>query len=371
MSNLKEKFILSLLLKRVTLYVFLISLISCSSQMPIIKNSYQYKILNKETFDGFPNETWSKYNDINSEGWSIKKLGKARKYFNKIDSAAALLIHKGAVVFAWGDVKKKYRVHSIRKSFLFSLYGIHEYDGAINLNKTIGELGIDDKNGLTDLEKQAKIIDLLKCRSGIYHKAAYEAPIMEKTRPARHSHKPGEFYYYNNWDFNVLGTIFEQETHTKIFEEFNKRIAIPLQMEDFTISDGSYSYDSEKSIHPAYPFVMSSNDMARFGLLYLNKGKWKDEQIIHEDWIKKSTAIYSHVWGYGVGFKWANIIKGALKKYGAYQTSGYRGHRIMVIPKLQMVFVHRVNTFDRTKNVSQKKIETLLKKIIDSYNHLD
>ena len=328
-------------LRRMSLYfIFLALLFSCTPQTVNLSNSYHYKILNKEAFDGFPNETWSQHTDVGSIGWSIKGLSKARIYYDKIGTAAAILIHKGAVVLAWGDVKKKYRVHSIRKSFLFSLYGIHEYDGAINLNKTIGELGISDKNSLSKLEKKAKIIDLLKCRSGVYHKAAFEAPIMEKERPARHSHRPGEFYYYNNWDFNVLGTIFEQETHTKIFEEFNKRIAIPLQMEDFTVSDGSYSYDSEKSIHPAYPFVMSSNDMARFGLLYLNNGKWKDKQIIQHDWIKISTAIYSYGWGYGVGFKWANIIKGDLKKYGTYQTSGYKGHRIMVIPKLDMVFVH-------------------------------
>ena len=367
MNKLSKHIFFQSLLKWAVLYTSVIFLICCNSQKIDIGNSYHYKILNKETYKGFPEKTWSRYDNIENEGWSIRKLGKARKYFNKIDSAAAMLVHKGAVVFAWGDVNKKFNVHSIRKSFLFSLYGIHEHEGTINLNSTIGELGIDDKNSLTNTEKQSKIIDLLKCRSGIYHKAAYEAPIMEKLRPARNSHKPGEFYYYNNWDFNVLGVIFEKETRTKIFEEFKKRIASPLQMEDYIVKDGHYVYDSEKSIHPAYPFVMTANDMARFGLLYLNNGKWKNEQLIPREWIKKATAIYSYGWGYGVGFKWDVLIKGALKKYGTYQTSGYKGHRIMVIPKLQMVFVHRVNTFDGTKNVPQKKIETLLKKIIHSY----
>ncbi len=358
-------------LVKLTLPLLLISFISCTSEMSDISNSYQYKVLNKETFDGFPDETWSRYNDISKEGWSIKKLSKARKYYDKIGSAAAILIHKGAVVFAWGDVKKKYMVHSIRKSFLFSLYGIHEYEGTIDLNKTIGELGINDKDSLSDLEKQAKIFDLLKNRSGIYHPAANESPGMEKARPARHSHKPGEFWYYNNWDFNVLGVIFEQETQTRIFEEFNRRIAIPLQMEDFNISDGRYTFDPEKSNHPGYPMAMSTNDMARFGLLYLNNGIWKDKQIIPRDWIEKATSIYSYGLGRGIGFKWAVFTKGELKKYGAYQTSGYKGHRIIVIPKLDMVFIHRVNTFDRKTNVPQKKIEKLLLKIIHSYEPLD
>lgn len=38
---------------------------------------------------------------------------------------------------------------------------------------------------------------------------------MTKNRPARGSHAPGTFWYYNNWDFNVLGTISEKKTRTQ------------------------------------------------------------------------------------------------------------------------------------------------------------
>ncbi len=48
--------------------------------------------------------------------------------------------------------------------------------------------------------------------------------------------------YYNNWDFNALGTIFEQETGTKIFEEFKKQIADPVGMQDFSIDNCFYQY---------------------------------------------------------------------------------------------------------------------------------
>jgi CubicO group peptidase (beta-lactamase class C family) len=56
-------------------------------------------------------------------------------------------------------------------------------------------------------------------------------------RPKRHSLAPGTFWYYNNWDLNALGKIFEQETGTRIFEEFDQRIAGPLQMEDFDVGN--------------------------------------------------------------------------------------------------------------------------------------
>jgi len=74
---------------------------------------------------------------------------------------------------------------------------------------------------------------------------------MKAARPRRHSHPPGTFYYYNNWDFNALGTIFRQRTGLDIFEAFERRIARPLDMADFEASDGWYA-DGTESIHPYY-----------------------------------------------------------------------------------------------------------------------
>jgi CubicO group peptidase (beta-lactamase class C family) len=47
----------------------------------------------------------------------------------------------------------------------------------------------------------------------------------------------GTFWYYNNWKFNALDTIFERLTKTTIGESFKKIIAEPLEMEDFRLED--------------------------------------------------------------------------------------------------------------------------------------
>ena len=120
----------------------------------------------------------------------------------------------------------------MRKSILSALYGPHEFSGTIATSKTLGQLGIDDKEpSLTDAEHNATIADLLKARSGIYHPALYETAAMAAKRPKRGSHAPGTFWYYNNWDFNALCTIFENLTGRGIFEEFEDRIAKPLGMQ--------------------------------------------------------------------------------------------------------------------------------------------
>jgi CubicO group peptidase (beta-lactamase class C family) len=84
---------------------------------------------------------------------------------------------------------------------------------------------------------------------------------MKRRRPARGSHAPGTFWYYNNWDFNVLGTILRKATGEDTFEAVERHIAQPIGMEHFTARDGKYAYE-RASEHPAYRMFMSARDLA-------------------------------------------------------------------------------------------------------------
>ena len=293
-----------------------------------------------------PGRTWLMYATPEEAGFSSEKLAQARRYSEEIGSAAVMVIYDGAVVAHWGDIEKRYMCHSIRKSFLSALYGVHVAVGNIDLDKTIADLGIDDEPPLTALEKQAQIRDLLKARSGVYHSAAYETEAMKKSRPERGSHAPGTFYYYNNWDFNVLGAIFEQQSGSTIFSEFQTRIAEPLQMQDFRLQDCYYHLERQHSMYPAYPFRMSSRDMARIGLLFLREGRWKDSQIIAKGWVRESTTQYSTKDStYGYACLWWNVNADPFRELRTYTASGYGGHWITVVPEANLVFVHRVDTW--------------------------
>jgi CubicO group peptidase (beta-lactamase class C family) len=292
-----------------------------------------------------PQTTWQQYETPEEAGFSSTKLNEAKKLYDSLDAAAFMVIYDGKVVVSWGDVERRFMCHSVRKSFLSALYGIHVDEGTIHLNKTLGELGIDDKWPLTKEEKQAVVKDLLKARSGVYHPAAYETAGMKALRPKRGSHKHNTFWYYNNWDFNVLCTILEKETGTDIFVSFKKRIADPLQMEDFRLIDGYHHLEPENSIHPAYPFRMSARDMARFGLLYLKKGKWNNKQIISKQWVRESTKSYSKADpGSDYGYLW--WIWRDFKELGLYSALGVGAQIIAVIPGANMVIVQRVNTYE-------------------------
>ena len=173
------------------------------------------------------------------------------------------------------------------------LFGIYVERGIIDIDMTMEELRIDDISPqLTAAEKGATVRDLLLSRSGVYHEAGGEAQSMIDARPVRGSHLPGSFFYYNNWDFNALGTIFEQVTGEDVFDACYKVIALPIGMEDFSPDDCTYQYEPLKSRHPSYFFRMSTRDMARFGLLYQRYGTWNGRQIVPEEWIIESTSIY-------------------------------------------------------------------------------
>jgi CubicO group peptidase (beta-lactamase class C family) len=300
--------------------------------------------------------------------WSEDKLDAAAAYAKEIGSAAVLVLHDGEVVFSFGNVTRKYMCHSIRKPFLGALYGIYIGKGVIDIGTTLQEMNIDDSpQSLTPAEKQATIRDLLMSRSGVYHEAAGEHQTMIDARPARGSHAPGTFFYYNNWDFNALGTIFERTTGERIFDAFHEDIAKPIWMEDFAATDCTYVFTRSKSEHPAYFFRMSARDMARFGLLYQEYGKWNGEQIVPEEWIRQSTAIYpvENPGSDPYGYLWRIISEKMGLGHGFYHT-GLGIHLLAVLPDQKLVLVHRVDT-DRDFDITWSEIRILMEMIVSAH----
>ena len=169
---------------------------------------------------------------------------------------------------------------------------------------------------------------------------------MIDSRPERGSHPPGSFFYYNNWDFNALGTIFEQETGRGIFEAFYQEIAQPLGMKDFRVEDARYYYEKQKSLHPAYHFHMTAHDMALYGLLYMNNGTWKGRQIVPGEWIAESTTTHSMMnpeTSFGYGYLWY-VLPEDLGLGRIFLHTGAGIHLLGVLPDLKVVVVHRVDT---------------------------
>ncbi|MGN7773657.1 serine hydrolase domain-containing protein [Phyllobacterium sp. 22552] len=305
--------------------------------------------------------------DPGSAGWSIEGLKQAQNYALSLRPTGIMVVQDGRIIASWGDVSRKVNVASVRKSLLSALYGIAVSEGRINLGSTLAELGIDDRPlALTETEKQATVRDLLMSRSGVYHPAAYETADIKRKRPARGSHEPSSFWFYNNWDFNTLGTIYRQRTGEDIFQSFEQKIARPIQMEDFSHRDGHYVKE-QASEHPAYPFRLSARDAARFGQLFLDGGRWGDRQIIPSSWVKEATTAYS--WTkrgrQGYGYMWWSLPSDVWGLNAAY-AAGYGGQIIAFIPSKRLVVTQTVDLSQNPKGIKTSHFIDLLREIVSA-----
>jgi CubicO group peptidase (beta-lactamase class C family) len=288
-------------------------------------------------------DAWHWQNAAPSVAGAKESVEAVQDYSEKFRPTAFMVVRDGHVLTSSGDVARKVDVASIRKSLLGALYGIAVSERRIDLGSTLADLEIDDRPpGLTEEEKQATIRDLLMARSGVYHRAAHETAEMRRKRPARGSQPAGSFWFYNNWDFNTLGAIYRQTTGEDIFESFERRIAQPIGMEDFSSRDGRYAA-SPSSLYPAYPFSLSARDLARFGLLFLDQGSWQGRQIVPASWVRDSTTSYSQTdrGSRGYGYLWWTL---PADKWGpgAAMATGYGGQFVAIVPAKRLVVVQTI-----------------------------
>jgi CubicO group peptidase (beta-lactamase class C family) len=296
-------------------------------------------------------------------GYSAERLDALRTLLAESGSESLLLLHEGKLFFEWGDIRRKRMLHSIRKPLLHALIGRELQNGCLRMDATLRDYGIDeDPPVLTDAEKDATLRQLLQSRSGVYLPAAAETDGMSTQRPARGSHAPGTHYYYNNWDFNVAGALYEHCTGREIHVAFLENVAIPLGMLDYggrvepwpedeapvpSDADGFRKVEPDKSRFPAHHFRLSAHDLALFGQLYLDHGRWHGQPLLPASWIDAGTrpvSILDERYGLAYGELWNVLVPDADDLRPSFYHTGLGVHMLGIYPKHGLVMVHRVDT---------------------------
>ncbi|HEX6094738.1 MAG TPA: serine hydrolase [Thermoanaerobaculia bacterium] len=309
---------------------------------------------------------WQQVADPAAAGWSVEKLEAARAQAEALGSAAVMVVDSGRTIAAWGDVERKFRSASLRKSLISVLYGNAVARKQIDLDATLHDLGIDDLQPLTAQEKRATVRDLLSARSGVYHPAAKVMTKQVETRPARGSHPPGSFWFYNNWDFNVAGGILTRATGTDPGELFLREIAGPTGMQDFRASDFYWEPEPRVTRHPAFDFRISTRDLARLGVLLLNRGVHDGRRLVPASWIGASTRIVTDFGdGRGYGYMWwiNREVPPGQRPSGSYAGEGAGAQILFVLPARNLVIVHRGDT-DFGEGADDTKAFALIAEIV-------
>ncbi len=321
----------------------------------------------------YPGERWDTVAGVDRQKWSQDSLRAIGEFVSALGSGAVVVIDDGRLVAQWGEPHRPFPLTSVRKSLLHSLLGIEVGGGRLRIESTLADLGIDDHPALTPSERRATVLDLLASRSGIYHGAAYEPASMRSGRPQRGSTVPGQRWFYNNWDFNALGTIYEKVSGRNVFAGFEESIARVIGMEDFRVSHGE-SVRESVSVHAAYTFRLSASDLARYILLYARGGKWNDVQVVPEDWVKLGTRAHTTAGEDGAyGMLWwsevnGHLVPGASLDSGAFAARGLGPHYAVAIPSRNLIIVHLANTDTPGPSnwVERRSVGTLITRVLNA-----
>ena len=324
----------------------------------------------------FPGADWQRLDDPRPAGWSRKDLRAFRERLERTHTAGLLAVHGGRVLLEYGDVRTPNSTASVRKSLLSILYGNAVASGRISLDATLAELGVDDIGGLTRTERKATVRDLLSARSGVYHPAANDGDDGEHA-PPRGSRAHSSWFLYNNWDFNALGTIFERATGRNLYDAFTAELARPVAMQEFDRAAQRKGGHSDRSIHPSYPFLISTRDLARVGLLMLREGRWGEARLVPQAWVRESTRIVTPVaqmnpaknrkgpLGYGYLW-WVWDMPWARGPYrGAYTAHGMGGQHLTILPAIDLVVAHETPQ-GATNPLSHPEFWALLDTLVQS-----
>lgn len=330
----------------------------------------------------FPGKTWTTNQKPTNSDWpDADRTAFTRYLIDSTNITGLVIVHKGEIVLEYGDIKENSYIASCRKSVLAMLYGKYVENGTLQLDKSLEELNINDVSNLLAIEKQATIKDIISARSGVYLRGSNGGDL-RRFAPERGAVKPGTHWLYNNWDFNVAGYIFEQETNRNIYDDIESQFVIPLQMQDWERSLQQKSGDFKVSKFPAYHMWFSTRDMARLGLLMLRKGKWNNQQIIPEKWVneitkqrtsyieaqKSAPLLKEDGLDLGYGYMWWLIENtNDYRLQNAYSAQGALGQNITVYPNIDVVLAFKTKSDYRRRNSIQTQME-IIKKAAKMYS---
>ena len=295
----------------------------------------------------YPGVNW----EYDKAGLSSNVVSDVDAFVHSLDTTGLMVVKSGKVVYEYGNVAEPAYLASARKSVLSMLYGRYVASGTIRLDATLKDLGMTDVGGLLPIEAQARVIDLITARSGVYHLASNDGDLLEYA-PKRGSERPGRYWLYSNWDFNAAGAVFERTTGKDIYDALRDDLAVPIGMQDFDRQRQQKDKKPERSLNPSYPMWLSTRDEARLGYLMLRNGRWQDCQIIPADWVRRSTRVTTHIsemhpefmqsGPFGFGYMWWvwDGVYASGPYQGAYTASGAHGQWITILPARDMVVVH-------------------------------
>ncbi len=320
--------------------------------------------------------------------------------FAERKSTSGVVIYKGYMVASWGDIHFTEQTNSVTKSFVSTAVGLAVDKGLI---KSIHDKVVDyvpiiepfDPNPYRGGDEIGRPQFLRPFESEHNRKITWDHMLRQTSdwegvlwgkpdwadRPNdkplewinRKHNEPGSVYKYNDTRVNALALAATAVWHQPLPEIIREKIMEPIGASNqwhwtgyrnsWIVMDGKLIQSVSGGGHFGGGLFISAMDMARFGWLTYNKGKWNDQQLISEKWIDLSTTPTPANPGYGFMNFFLNTSKKEFPSApeSAYAHIGNGTNKIYVDRENELVIVARW--------IENKHVNELIGKFLSAINN--
>ena len=225
--------------------------------------------------------------------------------------------------------------HSMCKSITGMATGLLIDEGKLDLSENIYKIFHDKGSTWAKIFRpEVTVENLMTMTSGVtFNESGIVSgnDWLESYLNAPISEKPGTKFQYNSLNSYVLSAIITERTGMPMDEYLKPRLFEPLGITDYL-----WEKCPRGITKGGWGLFMHTEDMAKLGQLYLNKGKWNGKQIIPESWAEASVMkkVDSIEGTYGYGYQlWME------ERPGSFEYNGMLGQNVLIYPDVDMVIV--------------------------------
>lgn len=260
-----------------------------------------------------------------------------------------MLVRHGQVVAEawWGpeSAEKPHVLWSLSKSFCSTAVGLAVAEGKLSVDDQVLPFFPEDVPAEPSANLKAmRVRDLLTMNAGHQDELNWrETPHWAKaflSHPV--PHKPGTHFRYNTPATYMLSCIVQKVTGETVVDYLTPRLFEPLGIEK-----PQWDTSPQGMSIGGYGLYLKTEDIAKFGQLYLQRGQWNGKQVLPASWVDMATSKQvsngsdpSRDWDQGYGFQFWRC------RHGAYRGDGKDGQFCIVLPEQDAVIAITANCGD-------------------------
>ncbi|MBX2953836.1 MAG: serine hydrolase [Leadbetterella sp.] len=232
-------------------------------------------------------------------------------------------------------------MYSVSKSFTATGIGFALHEGRLRLDDTVLSFFPEDSPvNPSDNLRRLRVRDLLTMSAGNDQEPRYmlaEDHWVSAFLRSNYVYEPGSRFMYNSPATYMLSAILQKVTGEKLLDYLAPRLFRPLG-----ITGVDWEVDPRGINTGGWGLRLKTEDMAKFGQLFLQKGRWNGQQILPEEWVMQASSAKifppegqreNSDWHQGYGFQ---MWRG---RHQTFRADGAFGQNIIVLPEKDAVII--------------------------------